>query len=68
MTDEVGDEAAIEFAASLYRAIASGVSMKKAFDLGVIQLRVLRIPEEHNPRLLVREGVNAEEVVLVNPT
>ena len=67
MNQNVGDEAAIAFAQALYRALASGTCVQDAFDLGVNQLELLKIPEEHIPTLLAKEGVIPADVVPVNP-
>ena len=45
MSTAIGDEAAIIFAASFYRAIGFGRSIKDAFDQGKIAIMVEGIPE-----------------------
>ena len=67
MNDAIGDEAAITFAASFYRAIGFGRSIKQAFDQGIVALLLEGIPEENKPELLTRNGVNPEKIVLVPP-
>ena len=62
MNEEIGDKAAITFAASFYRAIGFGRSVKEAFDQGVVALMLEGIPEENKPQLLTREGVDPEKV------
>ncbi len=65
MKQAIGDDAAIVFAASFYRAIGFGKSVKEAFDQGKAALMLAGIPEENTPVLLVRSGVNPNSVVLV---
>ncbi len=65
MNDEIGDEAAIIFAASFYRALGFGRSVQEAFDQGKVALLLEGIPEENTPELLVRTGVNPTQVFLV---
>jgi hypothetical protein len=67
MNKQIGDEAAIAFAASFYRAIGFGRSVQDAFDQAKTALLLEGIPEEKTPELLARSGVNASEVFLVNP-
>src|SRR5262249_5711313 len=45
MNQSIGDEAAITFAASFYRALAFGRSVQEAFDLGRTALLLEGIPE-----------------------
>jgi len=67
MKRAIGDEAAITFAASFYRAIGYGCSVQEAFDQGKTALMVEDIPEEHTPALVVRKGVDAAKIFLVAP-
>ena len=67
MSDEVGDEAARVFAAQFYSALGFGHSVGKAFGQARAALMMEGIPEEDVPRLYVREGLDAGEVVLVRP-
>ena len=67
MNDAIGDEAAIAFAASFYRAIGFGLSVKQAFDQGIVALLLEGIPEENKPELLVKDGVDPEKIVLIAP-
>jgi len=68
MNDSIGDEAAIIFAASFYRALGFGRSIQEAFDQGKVALQLEGIPEEHTPELLVKAGVNPSQIVLVSQT
>jgi len=67
MNIEIGDRAAIVFAASFYRAIGFGRSVQESFDQGIIALQLEGIPEESTPELLVKAGVNPSSIVLINP-
>ncbi len=65
MKIEVGDQAAITFAASFYRAVGFGRSVKEAFEQGLTALELEGIPEENTPELLLREGVDPARIVLI---
>jgi hypothetical protein len=67
MSTKIGDNAAITFAASFYRALGFGYAVQNAFDQGKTALLLENIPEEHTPQLVVREGVDPTKVILVNP-
>jgi hypothetical protein len=67
MNRAIGDAAAIIFAASFYRAIGFGRSIKNAFDQGRAALLLEGIPEDQTPVLMTRTGVEASEVLLLNP-
>ena len=67
MKQEIGDEAAIAFAASFYRAVGYGHSVNDAFEQGKVALMLQGIPEETTPTLLVRAGVDPDELFLVDP-
>jgi CHAT domain-containing protein len=58
MSDAIGDEAAIIFAASFYRAIGFNRTVQEAFDQARTALLLEGIPEEDTPELLVRSGAN----------
>src|SRR3954464_4047080 len=59
MNRAIGDAAAIVFAASFYRALGFGRTVKEAFELGVAGLLVEGIPEDQTPELLTPPGVDA---------
>jgi hypothetical protein len=67
MSTAIGDDAAITFAASFYRAIGFGRSIKEAFDQGKTALLLESIPEANTPQLLTRMGVDQSSVVLIEP-
>lgn len=66
MNDAIGDEAAIKFAASFYRAIGFGRSVQEAFDQGKVALLLEGIPEDNKPELLMRAGVDPSRLILVH--
>ena len=67
MTRAVGDNAAITFAASLYRAIGFGRSIKEAFDQGITALLLDGSPEDKTPVLLSGKNAAPDKVFLINP-
>jgi hypothetical protein len=67
MSQAIGDEAAIVFAAAFYRKLGFGDSVQAAFDEGRVALMLQGIPEEQTPVLRVRHGVDASRVFLVGP-
>ena len=67
MKRAIGDEAAITFAATFYRAIGFGRSIREAFDQGRTALIMEGIPEEDTPVLICRKNVDAKAIVLVTP-
>jgi hypothetical protein len=67
MKKSIGDNTAIAFASSFYRAVGFGRSLQEAFDQGRTSLLLEGIPEVNIPELLVREGVDAKKVLLIAP-
>ena len=67
MKESIGDDAAIAFASSFYRAVGFGRSLQEAFDQGITSLLLEGIPQEDIPELLVRQGVDAKKVLLIAP-
>ena len=65
MRKAISDEAAIAFAATFYRALGFGRSVKEAFDQGRTALMLDGLPEEETPELLVRAGVDPANIILV---
>jgi hypothetical protein len=63
MVAEIGDEAAITFISSFYRAIGFGRSVQDAFEQGKIALMLEGIPQENVPVLLNRPGINPSKIV-----
>lgn len=65
MSREVGDEAAIHFAAAFYRAIGFGRSVQEAFDQATTALMLDSSKYAHVPQLLSRQGVDPRELVIL---
>lgn len=66
MSDTIGDEAAIIFAASFYRAIGFNRTVQEAFDQARTALLLEGIPEEDTPELLVRPGINPSNKLIAD--
>ena len=58
----ISDFAARQFAVQFYLALGSGMSVIKAFELGVVQLKLLGIPEDHKPKLKLKDGTDPGKV------
>lgn len=67
MNKAIGDNAAITFAASLYRAIGFGKSIQEAFDQGVTAMLLEGSSESQSPELFVKLGVDPKQVFPLNP-
>lgn len=67
MTTSVGDEAARIFSAQFYSSIGFGHSVQKAFDQARTALMLEGIKEEDTPELFTRDGLQADELILVRP-
>jgi hypothetical protein len=65
MKESIHDDAAIAFASSFYRAIGFGRSAQEAFDQGITSLLLEGISDENLPELLVKQGVDAKQVILI---
>ena len=65
MKKSIGDNSAIFFATSFYRAISFGKSVKEAFDQGITALLLENIPGHDIPALIVKEGVDPNEIRLI---
>ena len=68
MKTSIGDEAARIFASQFYSSIGFGLSVKKAFDQAKSLLMMEGIPEEDTPELFTQGSVDAEELIIVNPS
>ena len=64
MKRAIGDEAARVFAASFYRALGFGLSVKDAFEQGKAALLLQGIGEDETPDLLVRSGIDPSKVYI----
>lgn len=58
MRQAIGDRAAMQFAASFYRALAFGRSVQNAFEQGRVALDLQAIEENNRPQLIVRQRVD----------
>jgi CHAT domain-containing protein len=67
MKTAIGDEAAIVFAASFYRALGFERTIQEAFDQARTALLLEGIPEEDTPELLVRQEVSADRQLVRPP-
>jgi hypothetical protein len=65
MNKPIDDEAAIDFSASFYQAIAFGRTIEAAFRLGCNALRLRQVPEEQAPRLKAKASGDTGSLVLV---
>jgi hypothetical protein len=66
ISDEIKDESAIKFAAHFYQALGYGHSVKKAFELGCVQLGLEEDPDENIIKLEHRDNVDPAKVFLAN--
>ena len=64
MRDAIGDDAAIEFSASLYRAIGFGRTVQDAFDQAVAALLIVGLPGDRTPVITYRAGVDPAKLIL----
>ncbi len=62
MSFDIGDDAAMDFAAAFYRALGFGKSVQRAFDEARLELMLKGIEEEDAPRLFTREGIDADRL------
>lgn len=67
MGDTIDDDAARTFSAQFYSAIGFGRSIRQAFDQARLALELEGIPDSEVPEVFTRQGVDADEVVLVRP-
>lgn len=67
MTTSIGDDAARSFAAQFYSAIGFGFSIQKAYDQAKAAVRAEDDSEGETPMLFVKEGADANDIILVKP-
>jgi hypothetical protein len=65
MSEDIGDDTAIAFAAGFYQGLGYGKSVLMAFELGRNQIHLERLAEEKLPKLLVRNDVDPNQIVLI---
>jgi hypothetical protein len=68
MDAAIRDKDATIFAAHFYQSLAFGNSVKEAFELAVTQLKLIGSDIAQAPVLLVRDGANAAESRIVEPS
>jgi len=61
MSDEIGDEAAIEFTVGFYKALGADESYEFAYDLGCSAIQLAGIPEHLVPVLMRRADLQSAE-------
>ncbi len=66
MDAAVSDQAAIVFAASFYRAIGFGCSVKEAFEQGKAALQIEGFTQECCPELFLHSGVDPSRLFLLS--
>ncbi|HWL04173.1 MAG TPA: CHAT domain-containing protein [Xanthobacteraceae bacterium] len=64
MQDSISDIAAIAFATKFYGAVASGQSLKSAYDQGVVAIESVSLVEAGTPALKCASGVNPAKLFL----
>lgn len=67
MKTSIGDDAARVFAAQFYSAIGFGLSVQQSFNQAKAALMLEGISEENTPALYIREGLDADHIVIVRP-
>ena len=67
MNEAVYDDAAREFAAQFYFAIAFGKFVQNAFEQGKLALILAGLEGEKIPELYTRKGLKPNEIILVKP-
>jgi hypothetical protein len=64
MDGPITDPAALAFTRGLYAAIGDGASIDRAFRAGCLAIQCAGLPGEDRPKLKVRDGVDASQIVL----
>jgi hypothetical protein len=67
MEEPINDDTAKVFAGQFYGSLAAGNTVGNAFRQAAAQAQVLNEDDSGRPRLYVRQGVDADEIVLVAP-
>lgn len=67
MNTSIGDEAALVFASQFYSSIGFGKNLQIAFNQAKAALMLEGIPEDTTPKLFVRDDLQAENIILVQP-
>ena len=64
MSTTISDIAALEFGSTFYSSLGFGRSIEDAFDLALVQLELLSIPENTIPKLIVKEGIDPSKIII----
>jgi diguanylate cyclase (GGDEF)-like protein len=64
MKSSVLDETSIKFAASFYRAIGFGRSVKNAFEQGLVAIALANLNQDNIPTLLTRDGIDPNKIYI----
>jgi hypothetical protein len=64
MQDSISDFAAVVFATKFYGGIASGQSLKSAYEQGVLAIESVSLDEAGTPALITANGVDAKKLYL----
>lgn len=67
MNTSIGDEAARIFASQFYSSIGFGNSIRKSFDQARALVMMEGIEEENTPELFVQDGLDPDEIIIVQP-
>jgi len=66
MDNEIGDDAAITFAASFYRGIGFNRSIKESFDQAKTSMALEGFSDIKTPKLIVRENIDPSSIFLLS--
>ena len=64
MSQDIGDEAAIEFSSGFYRALGNGSSYEEAYQLGCNAISLANIPEAQKPQIRKRTAIRSQQVFI----
>lgn len=67
MSTSIGDKAACVFASQLYSSIGFGLSLQTSFNQALAQLVLEGISEDSTPKLYVKDSMDAQKIILVQP-
>lgn len=67
MNTSIGDQAALVFASQFYSSIGFGKNLMSSFNQAKAALMLEGITEDKTPELFVRDGLQAENIILVQP-
>lgn len=56
MSSAIGDSSAIRFSTAFYRALASGADLRRAFELGCLEIDLAGLGEAETPRIICAGG------------